>query len=134
MLAHFPLAALAAIVVYAAVDLIDITGVPAAGRLPPHGFMLALAACAGVLAFNILYGVLTAVGLSVAELLFRVGRPHDAIQGLVPGLAGMHDIDDYPQAETVPGLVVYQTRRATAPSRRRVAGGSLTPRLSQNRA
>jgi sulfate permease, SulP family len=26
----------------------------------------------------------------------------------VPGLAGMHDIDDYPQAETIPGLVVYR--------------------------
>jgi SulP family sulfate permease len=71
-------------------------------------FALALAACAGVLVFNILYGVLAAVGLSVAELLVRVGRPHDAIQGLVPGLAGMHDIDDYPQAATIPGLVVYR--------------------------
>ena len=47
-------------------------------------------------------------GLSVAELLWRVGRPHDAIQGLVPGMAGMHDVDDYPQAETIPGLVVYR--------------------------
>jgi sulfate permease, SulP family len=71
-------------------------------------FALALAACVGVLAVNILYGVLAAVVLSVAELLFRVSRPHDAIQGLVPGLAGMHDIDDYPEAKTIPGLVVYR--------------------------
>jgi MFS superfamily sulfate permease-like transporter len=61
-----------------------------------------------VLAFNILYGVLVAIGLSVADLLVRVARPHDALQGLVPGLAGMHDIDDYPEAQTVPGLVVYR--------------------------
>ena len=27
-----------------------------------------------------------------------------AVLGLVPGLAGMHDADDYPQAQTVPGL------------------------------
>jgi SulP family sulfate permease len=26
----------------------------------------------------------------------------------VPGLAGMHDIDDYPDGTTVPGLVVYR--------------------------
>jgi len=39
---------------------------------------------------------------------FRVARPHDAILGLVPGLAGMHDVDDYPQARTIPGLVVYR--------------------------
>jgi MFS superfamily sulfate permease-like transporter len=40
--------------------------------------------------------------------MWRVARPHDAIQGLVPGLAGMHDVDDYPQATVIPGLVVYR--------------------------
>jgi len=30
------------------------------------------------------------------------------VEGLVPGLAGMHDIDDFPQAELVPGLIVYR--------------------------
>ncbi|GAB2727839.1 hypothetical protein GCM10027089_59380 [Nocardia thraciensis] len=30
------------------------------------------------------------------------------MQGFVPGLAGMHDIDDFPAAETVAGLVVYR--------------------------
>jgi MFS superfamily sulfate permease-like transporter len=62
----------------------------------------------GVLAFDILYGVLVAIALSVADLLIRVARPHDAIQGTVPGLAGMHDVDDYPDAQTIPGLVVYR--------------------------
>ena len=52
--------------------------------------------------------MLVAIGLSVAELLVRVARPHDAILGLVPGLAGMHDVDDYPGARTIPGLVVYR--------------------------
>jgi sulfate permease, SulP family len=108
VLASFPLAALAAIVVYAAVNLVDTRTFRRLAAFRRSEFALALAACAGVLAFNILYGVLAAVVLSVAELLFRVGRPHDAIQGLVPGLAGMHDIDDYPQAKTIPGLVVYR--------------------------
>jgi sulfate permease, SulP family len=54
------------------------------------------------------YAGLAAIGVSVAELLVRVARPHDAIQGIVPGMAGMHDIDDYPQARTIPGLVVYR--------------------------
>ena len=108
VLASFPLAALAAIVVFAAVNLIDTQAFRRLAAFRRSEFALALAACAGVLTFNILYGVLAAVSLSVAELLFRVGRPHDAIQGLVPGLAGMHDIDDYPQAKTIPGLVVYR--------------------------
>ena len=42
------------------------------------------------------------------DLLRRVARPHDAIEGYVPGLAGMHDVDDYPSAEPVAGLLVYR--------------------------
>jgi sulfate permease, SulP family len=89
------------------VRLIDVQAFRRLATFRRSEFMLALATRAGVLFFDILYGV-AAVALSVAELLWRVGRPHDAIQGLVPGLAGMHDVDDYPQAETIPGLVVYR--------------------------
>ena len=67
-----------------------------------------MAAALGVLVFDILYGVLVAIFLSVAELLVRVARPHEGVLGRVPGLAGMHDIDDYPDAQTIPGLVVFR--------------------------
>jgi SulP family sulfate permease len=108
VLAQFPQAALGGIVVYAATRLVD---VPAFRRLRSFRrseYLLALGALAGVLLLDILYGVLIAVGLSVLDLLRRVARPHDAVQGRVPGLAGMHDIDDFPQAQTIPGLVVYR--------------------------
>jgi high affinity sulfate transporter 1 len=107
-LAQFPVAALAAIVVYAATRLIDLAGFRRLAAFRRTELLLAVAALAGVLVFDILYGVLLAIGLSVAEMLHRVARPHDAVQGFVPGLAGMHDIDDYPQATTEPGLVVYR--------------------------
>ncbi|MDQ7905061.1 sulfate permease [Phytohabitans sp. ZYX-F-186] len=108
LLERFPTAALGAIIVYAAVRLIDVHGFRRLAAFRRTELALALAACAGVLLFDILYGILVAVGLSVAETLHRVARPHDAVQGFVPGLAGMHDVDDYPQATTVPGLVVYR--------------------------
>jgi MFS superfamily sulfate permease-like transporter len=66
------------------------------------------AAFVGVVVFDLLIGIGIAVALSVADLLRRVARAHDAIQGSVPGLAGLHDIVDYPDAITVPGLVVYR--------------------------
>ena len=88
--------------------LIDVTAFRRLLRFRRTELLIAVAACVGVLAFDILYGVLVAIGLSVTDLLVRVARPHDAIQGLVPGLAGMHDVDDYPEARTVPGLVVYR--------------------------
>jgi sulfate permease, SulP family len=108
VLARFPTAALGAIVIFAAVRLIDVTAFRRLLRFRRAELLIAVSACVGVLAFDILYGVLVAIGLSVADLLVRVARPHDAVQGLVPGLAGMHDVDDYPEARTVPGLVVYR--------------------------
>ena len=108
VLARFPTAALGAIVIYAALRLIDVAAFRRLLRFRRAELLIAVSACVGVLAFNILYGVLVAIGLSVTDLLVRVARPHDAIQGLVPGLAGMHDVDDYPEARTVPGLVVYR--------------------------
>jgi high affinity sulfate transporter 1 len=108
LLARFPTAVLGAIVVYAAVRLVDVARFRKHAAFRRNELLLALAALAGVLVLNILYGVLLAVGLSGAEMLFRVARPHDAVLGFVPGLAGMHDVDDYPQATTLPGLVVYR--------------------------
>ncbi|SEF85367.1 high affinity sulphate transporter 1 [Nonomuraea solani] len=108
LLAFFPAAALGAIVVYAATRLIELPEFRRLARFRRAELLLALGALAGVLVFDILYGILLAVALSVVEMLARVARPHDAILGLVPGLAGMHDIDDHPEARTIPGLLVYR--------------------------
>ncbi|MGH3477699.1 MAG: STAS domain-containing protein, partial [Nocardioidaceae bacterium] len=61
-----------------------------------------------VLVLGVLNGIAVAIGLSILEQLRRVARPHDGILGYVPGVPGMHDIDDYPEAQLVPGLVVYR--------------------------
>lgn len=108
VLAHFPSAALGAIVIYAAVRLIDVAGFRRLAAFRRSELLLAVAACAGVLVFDILYGILIAIALSIIDLLARVARPHDAILGRVPGLAGMHDVNDYPTAQLIPGLVVYR--------------------------
>ncbi len=108
LLTRTPAAVLGALVVYAAVRMVDVPGFRRLAAFRRRELFLALGCLAGVLVLDILYGVLVAVGLSVAELLTRVARPHDAIEGLVPGVAGMHDVDDYPQARTVPGLLVYR--------------------------
>ncbi|HEX6870621.1 MAG TPA: SulP family inorganic anion transporter, partial [Micromonosporaceae bacterium] len=108
LLARFPTAALGAIVIFAALRLVDLAEFRRLAAFRRSEFLIAVAACAGVLAAGVLYGVILAIGLSVAEMLARVARPHDAVQGLVPGLAGMHDVDDYPQARLIPGLVVYR--------------------------
>ncbi|MET8453771.1 sulfate permease [Streptomyces sp. NPDC005209] len=108
LMSRTPSAVLGALVIYAAARMIDVAGFCRLSSFRRRELLLALGCLAGVLVLGILYGVLVAVGLSVAELLTRVARPHDAVEGLVPGVAGMHDVDDYPQARTIPGLLVYR--------------------------
>lgn len=108
VLAQFPVAALGGLVVWAASRLVDVGEFRRLARFRRSELVLALATTAGVLAVDILYGVLVAVALSLLDLLRRVARPHDGILGYVPGVAGMHDVDDYPDARQVPGLVVYR--------------------------
>ncbi len=108
LLENFPMAALGALVVFAALRFIDITEFRRLGRFRRSELLLALATTAAVLGFGVLYGVLAAITLSVLDLLRRVARPHDGVLGLVPGVAGMHDLDDYSDARPVPGLVVYR--------------------------
>ena len=108
LLASFPLAALAGLVVYAAVKLIDLREIRRVLAFRRSEALLMMAAFVGVVAFDLLIGIGIAVALSVADLFRRVARAHDAIQGSVPDLAGLHDIDDYPDAKTMPGLVVYR--------------------------
>jgi sulfate permease, SulP family len=108
ILSLFPKAALGAIVVFAAVKLIDIPEFVRLYKFRRSEFLLALMTTLGVLLTDILVGVAVAVGLSIVELLARLAHPHDAVQGIVPNLPGLHDIQDWAGATTIPGLVIYR--------------------------
>jgi high affinity sulfate transporter 1 len=108
LLEAIPLAALAGLVVYAGGRLVALGQARRVISFRRSEGVIMVTAFAGVVGFGLLVGVGVAVALSVGDLLRRVARAHDAIQGTVPGLAGMHDIDDYPSATTIPGLIVYR--------------------------
>ncbi len=108
VLALFPKAALGAIVIYAATKLIEVSEFIRLYKFRRSEFILAILTTIAVLMTDILIGVGIAVSLSVIELFSRVARPHDAVLGKVPGLAGLHDIEDWEGATTIPGLVIYR--------------------------
>ncbi|WP_225938265.1 solute carrier family 26 protein [Leptothermofonsia sichuanensis] len=108
LLALFPKAALGAIVIFAATRLIEISEFFRLHRFRRSEFALALITFTGVLITDILIGVAVAVSLSVIDLFARIARPHDAVLGQVPDIPGLHDIEDWPGATTIPGLVIYR--------------------------
>ena len=108
LLATFPKPALGALVIWAALRLVDLAEFRRIGSFRRSELYLALATTAAVLLLDVLPGVGVAVALSAVDLLRRTARPHDGVLGYVPGVAGMHDMDDYPEVHLVPGLLVYR--------------------------
>jgi len=108
LLSQFPRPALAAIVLYAALRLIDPGAFARLWRFRPSECLLALGTLAGVLLTGPLTGVSLAVGLSVVALFSRLARPHAAVMGEIPGLAGFHDVADWRGGHTIPGLVLFR--------------------------
>jgi sulfate permease, SulP family len=108
LLSSFPLAALGGVVAYAAVRLVEVDEMRRIFRFRSTELLVTIATTLAVLLLGVLPGIGVAIGLSILELLGRVARPHDGILGYAPGVAGMHDVDDYPGSVMVQGLVVYR--------------------------
>lgn len=108
VLARFPTAALGALVIYAALRLIDVAEFRRIASFRRSELFLSLITAAAVVILGVLAGIGLAIALSLLDLVRRISHPHDGILGYVPGVAGMHDVDDYPAATQVPGLVVYR--------------------------
>ncbi len=96
LLGQIPRAALAAVIVSAALAIIDVPGYRALWRASREEAALAVVAALGVVVFGVLVGVLLAVSLSIIVALGRIARPHDAVLGDRPELDGWVEVDAHP--------------------------------------
>jgi high affinity sulfate transporter 1 len=103
-----PTSTLAAIVIVAVLGLIDLAGARRLRTWRRSEFTLAMVAFAGVAALGVLWGVGIAIALSLLSFIRRAWRPHDAVLGRVDNLEGYHDTERYPDAQLIPGLVLYR--------------------------
>ncbi len=108
LLAALPRAALAAVVIAAAIGLIVLPAWRRLWRWRRSEFAVAAITCGGVLLVGVVEGILIAVVLSLLAFLRRAWWPHDAVLGRQAGLKGYHDLTYYPEAQRVPGLVLYR--------------------------
>ena len=67
-----------------------------------------MAAFLGVALLGVLPGIAIAVGLSILNVFRRVWWPHQAELGRVDGLRRSARHASYPDADVLPGLVVYR--------------------------
>ncbi|MGW5240136.1 SulP family inorganic anion transporter [Monashia sp. NPDC004114] len=108
LMQYVPQPTLGAIVVAAAISLTDVPGTHRLWLQRRMEFLLSIVALLGVALLGVLPGILIAVGMSILNVFRRAWWPHQAELGRVEGIAGLHDTKSYPDAELLPGLVVYR--------------------------
>jgi high affinity sulfate transporter 1 len=107
-LASLPNAALGAIIVVASIGLFDVASLRELYAASRRELTFSLVTTAGVLYFDVLPGVALAIGMTLLWMLYTATQPHVAVLGRVPGMSGFHNIADYPEAKTLPGLLLFR--------------------------
>jgi high affinity sulfate transporter 1 len=105
---NLPQPALAAVVITASLSLADIPGTARLWRQRKTEFALSITAFLGVALLGVLPGIAIAVVLSILNVFRRAWWPYDTELGRVQGLDGYHDTNLHPDAQHLPGLVIYR--------------------------
>jgi high affinity sulfate transporter 1 len=108
LLSDVPNTALAAVVIAAAIGLIEVADLRRIYRIQRWEFWLSMICFAGVATFGAVPGIVIAIVIAVIEFLWDGWRPHSAVLGRVDRLKGYHDITRYSQASRIPGLVLFR--------------------------
>jgi high affinity sulfate transporter 1 len=108
LLKNLPQPTLAAIVIAASLSLADVPGTVRLWHQRKVEFALSITAFLGVALLGVLAGIAVAVALSILNVFRRAWWPYQTTLGRVPGMAGHHDRQLYPNAEELPGLVIYR--------------------------
>jgi high affinity sulfate transporter 1 len=108
LLQYLPNSALAAVVIAAAIGLIEIGDLKRIYRIQRWEFWLTVLCFVGVAVLGAIPGIALAIGVAIAEFLWNGWRPHSAVMGRARGVKGYHDITRYPDARRIPGLVLFR--------------------------
>ena len=105
-LAILPIPALGAILIAAALSLIDLPALREIWRISRMEFIFAMIALFAPISLGVLNGVLVAIGATFAYLLHKMMYPRDALLGQVPGRDGFYKLHRRSDARPIPGLAI----------------------------
>ncbi len=108
LLADLPQAALAAVVIAAALSLLNLGALRRYWSVRPSAVMLSLVASLGVIFVGVLDGIVIAIVLAVLLFFRRSWWPHGAVLGEMDDREGWHSIEVHGEAREHPGIVVYR--------------------------
>lgn len=109
---YTPNAILASIIINAVIGLIDIGAATLLWKIDKFDFVACMGAFFGVVFSSVEIGLLIAVSISFAKILLQVTRPRTAILGKVPRTTVYRNIQQYPEATKVPGVLIVRVDSA----------------------
>ena len=108
LLRNLPQPTLAAVVIAASVSLADIPASIKLSRQRRSEFVTMLTAFLGVALLGVLPGIGIAIALSIFNVFRRVWWPYQTTLGRVKDYPGYHDVQQFPEGDKLPGLVIYR--------------------------
>jgi MFS superfamily sulfate permease-like transporter len=114
---QLPEATLAAVVIAAVIELVDVRALGTLYRDTTRGFdrvaarpdfIAAVAALLGVLVFDTLPGLFIGISMSLLLLVYRASRPYIATLGRMPGSAQYADVARHPENRPPDGVAVLR--------------------------
>jgi MFS superfamily sulfate permease-like transporter len=105
--ANLAFSSLAAIVVVALAGVSDLGYFRRLWSVSRYEFMIGVAAFVGVLAFDVMPGVIIGVVLALFKLAHYIHRPTTTVVGRTPSGAFV-DIDEHADAQEIPGMLIWR--------------------------
>ena len=102
-----PIPALGAILLAAAISLIDIAELRHIWRISRAEFVFALITMWGAISFGVLAGVVVAIAATLVHLISKMMFPRDALLGRIDGRDGIYKLHRFPDASPIPGFALY---------------------------
>ena len=106
--AVLPETVLAAVVLVAVADLVDVRAFRGFFTRSKREFAIACSTGVGVLLFGMLWGIILGVALSLLDLLERATFPHTAELGRIPGTDSFGDREGHPAYRATEGALVVR--------------------------
>jgi SulP family sulfate permease len=109
LIALLPKVALGAILIVTALRMLEVASLAQLYRIDRKDFWLALVVMASILVAGVVPGIILGMLLSLIGVLVEISRPRDAVLSRLTRDGKFHDLDqNEPDAETIPGLLVYR--------------------------
>ncbi|KAK4274083.1 hypothetical protein QN277_017368 [Acacia crassicarpa] len=105
---YTPNAILSSIIISAVIGLVDYKAAILICKIDKFDFIACIGAFFGVVFVSVEIGLLIAVCISFAKILLQVTRPRTAILGKIPGTAVYRNVQQYPEATKVPGVLAVR--------------------------